>query len=136
MDGGIGHGNQVYSNSKVSEQESLYKDIMKDNLAIKHNYQVIRIDCDYDSVHRLQYCRKTITNSISHLFDLSNIDWDLLDRRCQDSYFIDAINLYRQGFSPIEISKMIKRDYTSIIKYLHRGEELGMCKYFAYVTNR
>ena len=134
MDGGLGHGKKIYSGSKVSIEETIYNDTQKNILARDHGYSIIRIDCDYKNDNgKFEYCRYSVIKALSSYFDLSDVDWADIDKKCQCSDFIKVINLYKKGFSPNEISNMVKREYSTILKYLHKGDKLGMCKYFAYV---
>lgn len=133
MDGGLGHGNKIHSKSNKTLEETVYYDKQKDILAINHGYTIVRIDCNYTNSNlRFTYCKDNVIKSISNYFNLSSIDWNEIDKKCQNSNVIKCIDLYKNGYSPIEISKILKCDYTTIIKYLHKGEELHMCKFFPH----
>ena len=79
MDGGLGHGNDPHPLSRYSKEELIYRDKMKDVLAKQNKYNIVRIDCNYKSNDRFDYCVNNILNSeLSNLIDLFCIDWDLL----------------------------------------------------------
>jgi hypothetical protein len=75
MDGGLGHGNKVYSNSKITIAETLEVDRFKDQLAQENNINMIRINCYYDLNDRFNYIKDNISNNenLNKIFDLSNI---------------------------------------------------------------
>ena len=135
MDGGLGHGKKVYPTSVKTSEETLYNDKQKDLLAHKHNYTVVRIDCDYKNDNiKFEYCKNNIIKSLNGYFDFSGLNWEEINNACQNSKFIEAINLYnKHNYSPMKIAEILNLKYSTINKYLHRGEELGMCKYFTYI---
>lgn len=134
MDGGLGHGHNVHGKSRYSIDESMYRDNQKDLLALSHGYTVVRIDCNYNSNNKIELCRDNIINKLSYWFDLSCVDWAEINRRTANSYLLQSINLYNDGYEPLDISKLLNRDYTTILDYLHRGTELGMCEYISFVS--
>jgi hypothetical protein len=77
MDSSLGHGNKTFYGTK--DIEGKVRDTIKDDLAKKHNIELIRIDC---YVPRIDYIKKSILSSpLIEVFDLFNIDWELLDER-------------------------------------------------------
>lgn len=84
MDGGFGHGNDPHPFSKYTRDELIYRDKMKDLLAINHGYIIIRIDCDYSSKNRLTYISHNIVNNniLSKMYDFSKIDWNDINAKC------------------------------------------------------
>lgn len=131
MDSGLGHGNNTYSNSIVSSEELLYKDNQKTKLAIENGYNIIRIDCQYyDMSKRSSICKDSIIKHLSNILDLSKIDWEELDRKCQNSSLISTCTLYNQGYKIVEIKDKLKLCESTIIDYLHKGNELKLVNYF------
>lgn len=129
MDGGLGHGHKPHGKSKYSREELIYRDSEKERLANQHGYRVVRIDCNYTNQNKIEYCKTNIIKALSDVFDLSSINWEKLNESTASSTFLEAINLYNEGYSTIEISNLLKRDYTTIIDYLHKGTKLDMCDY-------
>lgn len=75
MDGGFGHGNDPHPLSSYTKEELIYRDKMKDRLAMEHGYKVIRIDCNYKTNNRFSYCMNNIFNSdLSNIYNLSIVD--------------------------------------------------------------
>lgn len=130
MDGGIGHGNKPYSNSRYSKEELIYRDNMKDKLAINNGYSVIRIDCDYSNREKFSYIKSSILNSdFVKYFDLRNIDWDDLNRQSLKSFMVEAIDMYNSGTIIEDIATKINKSEQTIKDYLTKGNELQMCIY-------
>lgn len=128
MDGNLGHGKNVFNGHKLTKNEeenkrltSLYKDNLKDDVALKHGYKVIRID---SSVSEIDYIKKNALNSeLSKHFDLSKIDWkscdefalkNLIKETCD--YFKEHANAsYEYVANKFHISKC------TVGRYLKRG---------------
>lgn len=129
MDGGF--HNKDNNMSGQTKELSKNIDAIKDNLAIKHGYKVIRINCDYENNDRFEYIkRKIISNDyISKTFDLSKIDWNLVSLESEKSCFIEVCQYCKDGLSIKEIASQMHLDTSSIRKYLKRGTKLGLCNY-------
>lgn len=124
MDGALGHGNKSFCNNT---DDSLSIDEYKDDVAKKHSIQVIRIDC---KISEFEYIVKNIKISKLHdIFDLNKIDWKKCDRDSLSSYQIIVCNLWNEGNTISEILDKTKLSRTTIIKYLHRLNNLGYCQY-------
>ena len=131
MDSGLGHGNNIYTNSKTSTEELLYKDNQKTKLAIKNGYNIIRIDCQYYDINkRSLICKNAIIKHLSNILDLSKINWEELDKKCQNSSLILTCDLYNHGYKIIEIKDKLKLCESTVIDYLHKGNELKLVNYF------
>jgi hypothetical protein len=73
MDGGIGHGKKVYSNSKISPEECRLIDKLKDDLAFQNDIIIIRIDsCQSNK----EYIKDKILNSyLNFILALNTVNW-------------------------------------------------------------
>lgn len=140
MDGGLGHGKRImttisHNRRKISLEETIYRDKMKDILANENGYRVIRIDCEYESdiKNRFETVRKNIIESeLSKLFDLSNIDFNEIDDYClTNSYIEDAAQLWNKGLTSKQIQKEMKISPITVCRYLEICEKLGLCDYNA-----
>ena len=127
------HGLQHYDESgrgrSLSEEKS--NDIFKEKLAKENGItKYIIIDCRKSD---LEFIKNNILNSqINYLFNLSNIDWLKIDKQCQKSLVQTACELWNSGtYSTLEISKLIKLNRSTIIGYLSKGYQLGLCYYDA-----
>ena len=103
-------------------------DMIKDELAIKHNIHIIRIDCLFSDVN---YIRKSIENSyLNNIFDLSKIDWDLCNEKAQSNLVKEACNLYTLGeHSTSKIASILHICASTVCNYLKTGKEFGWCDY-------
>ena len=133
MDGGVGHGNEVYTNSKKSKEEVLADDILKDNKAKEHGIEVIRINCNHTyKNNRFDFIKTNVQNSkLNKLFDLSIINWN-------DCHEYSLKNLtkvacdYKNNNTDLtvsEIAKLMDMGNTAITKYLKEGNIIGWCVY-------
>lgn len=138
MDGGLGHGQYVIKSSYYSVEDTLYRDEMKDALAIAHGYKVIRVKCDYQkSNNRFQTCKDAIQKSdFAKLYNLNEVDWTFIDKQAQGSVLLDICELYNQGFSSSEIGEILDYDLSSVIDYLHKGHELSLCNFIPQKIRR
>ena len=134
MDGGLGHGNRKHSKSTVSIDEQLYRDQQKELIANQYGYDVIRIDCNYiGHENRFECCKNAILNSnLSNIFDLSNIDWTKVDIDSQKSILFEICDLYNLGLSSGEIASKLCLDQSTVIDYLHKGNDLNLCIFKPY----
>lgn len=130
-DGGLGHGYGVHSKSTKTLDELKQIDDYKDKLAIQHNINIIRIDCNYKNNERCSYIFNSITNSIlSNLFDLSIVDILECDRYATTSLFKEVCDLWNNGMCNIyDIANVVHLHPTSITSYLKRGAMLQMTNY-------
>lgn len=136
MDGTLGHGKNVmtkirHSRRKITVEETLYRDSMKDKLATENGYNIIRVNCDYHNIeNRFDVVTNAVKNSLSSVFDLTNVNFKEIDVFCiSNSYVIDIINLWNKGFSTCQIEKEMKLSQNTIGKYLRIGKKLGLCEY-------
>lgn len=138
VDGGLGHGFIKHSKSNVNHAEAIYKDKMKDKLALENGYSIIRISCKYkDSSKKKDYMISSIKKNLSKIFDIDNINWDDIDKKANNrSLLIEACNLYNEGLSSGEISEILDRDLSTIIDDLKDGSKYGLCNYKPYARRR
>lgn len=125
MDGGF-HQTRYYK-SNMPLEETKRRDALKDELALKNNVNIIRIDCNISS-------KKYITNSIlaselAKIFDLSIVDFDYCDRQALSSMVKVVCDYYNiaENKSTTDIAKYFNMSSSTISKYLHKGNELGFC---------
>ena len=138
MDGGLGHGNKLFSKSNRTIKETIKIDNYKDKLAREHNIEVIRIDCNYkETKNRFKYIKDNILHSrISEIFNLNNIDWNNINNKSQKSklfeickYWEKNININKGNITISDICKMFNLGKTTVRNYLKRGNELNLCSY-------
>lgn len=138
MDGSLGHGKRVMNTvsrkkRKVSIEETVYRDKMKDILAKENGYNLIRIDCEYDAdiESRFRIVKTNVIESeLSKIFDFSNINFERIDNYClTNSYVEDVSELWNKGYSSFQIVKETKLSDITVCKYLNIGSKLGLCDY-------
>lgn len=125
------HGRQHYeewtrSNKTLTEVQE--NDNQKYLYALKNNikYYII-IDSRNSSV---SYIKKNIYNSIlPSLIYLNNIDWNNVAYNSFKSLMRIAIDYYNDGMTNKDIAKLLKKSISTINKWIHTGEELGLCKF-------
>lgn len=130
MDGGIGHGNKVHTNSEYSQEELYQIDVIKDKLANKQGIQVIRIDCNYKTDDKYTYILNNVLNSqLKDIVDLSKIDFDLSNRNSVNSLIVKAGELWNEGLTAGEIRKQLKIGEGTVTSYLKTASSIGVCDY-------
>lgn len=111
----------------TEEQEN---DKIKMRLALNNNIisdRYVQLDCRYSN-------KEYIKNSImcSHLptllhFTENQVDWNECDKFATSSRVFEACNLWNNGVrSTTTIGTQMKLGQTTILRYLRRGEELGI----------
>lgn len=138
MDGGLGHGKRImdtisHNRRKISLEETIYRDEMKNILAIENGYDIIRIGCDYSS--NIQERFDSVVNSIKNskfarIFNLDDVDFEQIDRFClTNSYIGDIAILWNQGLSTKQIEHEMKLSSTTVNRYLKICKRLNLCDY-------
>lgn len=135
MDGRIGHGNTTFSKQNKTIEDTKQDDIYKDELALKNNVEVIRINCNYisGSNNRFIHVKNNIINSkLSNIFNLKDIDWNLINEKSQKNIIKEVCN-YWNGKEDWEttstLSYIFKISNVTIRNYLKNGVKLNWCNY-------
>ena len=138
MDGRMGHGNNLNEAPRISGIYGIELDLLKDNKANEHGIIVIRIDCAYKYIYdRFNYIKNSIINSeLSHLFDLSGVDWEECDKCGMRSEMIIAADMYLQGYTVGDISKIMQHSDSTIVNWLKITTKIGKCNYDPYESRR
>lgn len=126
MDGGWHKKDNKLSGQTAEQSKQI--DLFKDEMALKHNIIIIRIDC-YKS--DLKYIKNNILNSeLSKLFNLSNINWNLCHENACDSLIKIACNIWNDKYHDVKkISKDLNINRATVVSYLKKGAELKLCDY-------
>lgn len=132
------HGSQHYEQSKTfsrSLKEEQENDAYKKALAISNGIKnYIELDC---YISDMEYIKKSIMNSeLPLFFDLSNINWDECNKNTLTSNMVLACNLFYNGKSIDDIINILSVTRSTLIKYLKKGNECGLCKYDAEVIQK
>lgn len=126
MDGQLGHGNRTFEG--YDDIQGIKCDEYKDKMAKKHNIIVIRIDAKESNV---DYLKENFlkNNILNQYFDLNNIDWIKCGLFAEKNFAIETCNLYNDGLSTKDISLIMGVHSCTIIEWLKRGTEIGLCNY-------
>lgn len=112
-------------NSKMSLDETEYRDQKKDILAINNGYDILRISDDGEF-------QANITHSkLINIFNLSKIDWDRCLQNSLHTYVKEICNIKYEHpeYSISEIRKFYPFSETAIRSWLKIGTKLGWCQY-------
>lgn len=126
------HGEQHYVEVKHwgSLKEVQDNDNYKKELAILNNIsKYFEIDCKESNIN---YIKESIINS--GILDFLNInedkiDWQFIDEQSNDPIIKKSCDLLNEGLQPINIAFQLKIDYSTVLKYLKKGNQLGWCNY-------
>lgn len=116
-----------------NNQNVKFVDNIKDQIAIDHGIQIIRIDCKYPCViERFEYVKENILNSeFNTIFDLSLIDWKQASMVATDSNIGVAAQMWNNGMSVAQIADEICVARKTSREYLKVAANLGLCSYNA-----
>jgi Zn finger protein HypA/HybF involved in hydrogenase expression/very-short-patch-repair endonuclease len=137
VDGELGHGKNVMKTIRhnrriITKEETLYRDRMKDKLAIENGFKIIHIDCVYDSVEkRFEFIKNSILNSeLIKYFNFDNINFEEINNFCiTNSYMRIAVNLWNEGKNKEEIADEMKLAVSTIDRYLRVMSKNNLCDY-------
>ena len=122
---GIQHYEESPRGRSLKEEQE--NDVYKKELALNNNVEnYIVIDCRYST---FEWLKKNVIKELDNIFNLNNIDWNKIWINCQKSLVIQTWELYNQGMSTKEIAKELNIGKTTVGRYLHKGNEIGKCKF-------
>jgi hypothetical protein len=114
----------------ISYEESHQIDEYKDKVAIQHGYNVIRINCCYDSLeNRFNNIKNNIIESLHHIFYLSNINFEMIDANSNNSLYIKSIELFNSGVDVDDISNSLHIHKETVRRYLSYASKYNLCKF-------
>ena len=130
MDGAFHYIDKRLSKQSLQERQKI--DETKSDLARQHGIRVIRIDCLESSS---DYISRNICNSeLGEVFDLSQIDWGLCDKKAQKNIVKEVCDLYASGTEDLTtIQNLLHISQTTVRRYLKKGTEFGWCDYVKVV---
>ena len=126
MDGGLGHGKKVFGN-KGSVEQTLINDFEKDQLALWHGIQVIRINSDKSEMEVLK--QNIICSELSQILDLSTIDWEHCNMKASGSRLLKVCECYKRYpfLSYKKLSSIFNIHRSTLSRYLAIGYQQGLC---------
>ena len=133
MDGGF-HFKEC--GSRYYKENNPIVDKIKDELAEKNGYHVVRVNCFYKKNNmRYDYIKNSIIDKLSGIFDFSKVDWDYIDYISLNSVVFTVCDLWNDGYTTQEIANKLDINHTSIIEYLKKGNKIGKCIYSKELSN-
>ena len=118
MDGGFHFTDDTRKGQSL--EESKYIDKMKNELAIKNGFEIIRINCDYKRFDlRYETFIKNLKESdLNKYIDFSKVDLDRINEKSQSSDYLEVIKLWNMGYDSVYISKELNLSYYETLSYL------------------
>lgn len=106
-------------NDLIKKELALYNGIKDDNYII--------LDC---RISDIWYIKKSIFNSkLNNIFDLDKIDWNSAFLFASKSFVKEMSDYYNSGLKSRDIAQKMYLSRYTVIKYLKRATELGLCSY-------
>lgn len=126
-------GRQHYP-QEIPSFNSSYKeihdnDIQKENLALNNKIdKYIKIDA---RLSEFNFIKKSCVNSLKEIFNLENIKWDIVEKNGRGSLLHDCVNEFNENLTATtqDIANKMGICRGTVVKYLLRGSELGLCNY-------
>lgn len=115
------------SRSVTEEQKN---DTIKRNNAINNGIEQV-IYIDYSDRDILSF-KNEISEKLKNYIDISKINWSECIEKASASKLINSIKLwekYKNIYSTRDIATMLNISSTTLVKYLHIGNDLGYCIY-------
>lgn len=116
-------------NGKLSLLEITENDARKKRKALSNAIKYyIELDTRESNI---EYIKESILNSqLSSLWNLNNICWKSIFLKATKSLIIDVCGYYKnEEINITKISEKFSISVTTVIKYLKRGNDLGLCEY-------
>ena len=119
-----------HKNNGRTLQDEQDNDYLKEKLATKNgisNYFAL----DF-SESKMDFMKKSFIDSKVWKYlniNIDSIDFELCYKNSLKSKMIQAVNLWNDGNTTPEISKQLHVSVKTIIEYLHRGNDVNLCKY-------
>lgn len=130
MDGAFHYVENKKSDLTLSDVKNI--DEYKEQCAIQHGIDVIRIDCNYYGIsNRQYYISENILNSkLSQIFNFENINFNDANIYALTPSFKRVCELWDNGNHDLyDIARQLDVDYTTVLRCLKYGEEIGICTY-------
>lgn len=127
---GAQHYRDVGGNRRLLQEEQ-ENDRLKREFSESLGNIHIEIDCRYSD---FRYLKNQFIKSLSPYFQLLNIKWNKVYEYCMNNLMFEICKIRKESNnikSSIDIENETELSRTTIINYLKRGNELGLCVYNA-----
>lgn len=122
---GIQHYEEQNRGRSLKEEQE--NDKYKKELALLNGIEhYISIDCRYS---QLEWLKENVIKELSNCFNFSQIDWNNIWKKCQESTCVKSWDLWLEGKTIIEISEILNIGKTTVRRYLHKGNDIGILEY-------
>lgn len=120
-------GNKAKAKKDFEKRKKADKD--KDKLAKENGYNLIRINCDFDS--HIEIIEQIKQSRLSELFDLENFDWDKCLKLAERNLVKEVCEYFdsHDNMNSTKLSKIFLLDSSTVAKYLKIGTNYGWCDY-------
>lgn len=121
-------GQHFKDSSWCTKEEQQINDEIKNVLAKKNGYILIRIDCMFSD---FDYIKQNILDSqLSEIFNLNKINWDKCHEDSLRSIVLEVADYYEKHHPHItEICKQFDLSASAVKKYLNQAAVIGKCSY-------
>ncbi|WP_144509862.1 zinc-ribbon domain-containing protein [Bacillus sp. FJAT-22090] len=115
-------------------EEEIENDLFKYELAISNGvYHYLRLDA---RVSDFEYIKNSVEESdLFSILEIKSVDWEELKTKAERNLMKTVCEIWNEGNT---ITKRIANEtslsLTTVIKYLKRGNEIGLCKYDKTMT--
>ena len=115
-----------------TKEHSKYLDDMKDLKARENGYKIIRISDEND-------IKSNVISKLSPIYDLGSINWDKASEYSMSNLSKIARDMFDKGnggLSIKDISNVLGVHRSTIVKWLNRWVDLGLCDYDAVESKK
>lgn len=115
-------------------EESEFLDCQKDKLAKQNGYTVIRLICEGSGILKgsSNIIKKEILKNtiLREIISKNKINWNKCDIYASSNTILDICNEYNRGeYDLSKIGEKYNISKTTVLNYLHKGTDIGVCKY-------
>lgn len=126
-DGGWHYTDNILSGQSKEKTKEIDK--LKDELAIKNGFIMIRIDC-YNNYDDIGECIKMqLLEKLGKIIDFSNVDWDLCYKNALSSEYSKVWDFIKRGYNRRYILDNTKYSPYFVTCAINKGIELGTIEY-------
>lgn len=132
------HGRQHYESWKKGnmslEQIQLNDNIKKEYAIQKGIKYYFIINCRIQSYSNM--IQEICKSPLSDWFQLDNINWGIVCKKAMKSNMIKTIELYKMGYTSIEIAEILKVSRVTTNRWLEQAHKLRLCNYIKSVGSK
>lgn len=109
-------------------EEELANDEYKKSLAKENkiNHYIV-LDCSKSELEHMK--NSIIISDLCNIFNFEKVDFKECYEKSLKSKVIECIELWNNRIKPSDICNQMKISNSTFCEYLHRGNELGLCRY-------